>query len=167
MLQKNILRPIIFCLSIICILVCYTFPNEYYHMHGHSGYIEFLDRIENTDGYYKGHGMEFVSKKSWNWLHWSFEVPQGNYSKVDQLRFRIRTGSSRTAFKIIDLWNGNQKVASYRVNWSGSTQTYVLNLNSAIHFYDGLGISIYVSSSGNNYNERRVNVYNVTAHFVN
>ena len=141
------------------------FADEWQTIHGHSGYIENKSALSSDDGHYTQYGLWFRMQPSTiNWLHWSFEVPEDN--GVDKIKFSVFTGSDKTKFDIIDVFNGNSKLYSKYIEVSGGWQTFEVDLGKTIEPHDGLGISLRVTTSDPNFNGRIVKISSVGAHFV-
>ncbi|MBN1276444.1 MAG: hypothetical protein JXA35_03045 [Deltaproteobacteria bacterium] len=73
-------------------------------VHGHSGHVEYMDRVQNAD-IYKGWGLNIDQKPGlFNWIHFSIPVPYG--AKVRYLGIQFKTLSGDIMIADFHVYNG-------------------------------------------------------------
>lgn len=130
--------------------------------HGHSGKIEFLDRVLSDPPYYRGWGLEFsLSPSGPNWIHYSPQVPM--LSKVQYVAVWFETGSVHTSITTVDVFDGRNRIhREADLNLKGGQQWYILDMGQQKTIGAALGISIEVKTSVDA-ESHRVAIYSVAA----
>lgn len=143
------IRFILMAIAIIGITIASSNPAcaTWKTIHGHTGHLEYPSNVINDD-IYKGWGMDFTQyPNKINWVHWGFmTLYTSPSSKVNSLAFRFATGSSDAQITAIHVYNGDTKVVSLSVNWTGDWQTKSVSLGDTYTFNNGLGICVKVSA---------------------
>lgn len=113
--------------------------------HGHSGHIEFEQRIEDTGRTHIGWGLDFVQKSGLtNWVHFAVPTRFGQTTRFIALQFL--TGSVDAIVRDVHIYDLGTKVREFNnVNWTGDLQAQILDLGSGRAF-SALGISIGIGA---------------------
>lgn len=130
--------------------------------HGHSGKIEYLERVLSDPPYYRAWGLEFSQSPSGpNWIHYSPQVPL--LSKVQYIAVVFRTGSAQTSITNIDIFDGESRIhREAGLDLNGDKQLYVLDMGEQKTIGAALGISIEVRT-GVDAASSKVVIYSVAA----
>jgi hypothetical protein len=124
--------------------------------HGHSGHIEYKDRITNTDytfpatRYEYGWGLDFrMGYGKFNWVHFAVPTRGDSTYGARYVRLKLYKGDSLyTEVDQVDVFNGSTRVKTFTLTdqaWSG-WKTLTLDLGSVMTFNQGLGISVRIES---------------------
>lgn len=113
-------------------------------VHGHSGQIEYMDRVLSDPPYYRGWGLDFHQSPSGpNWIHYSVPVPM--FAKTQYMAVVFRTGSEFTNITTIDVFDGSTRIhREAGLNLNGDQQWYILDMGEVKTISSALGISIEV-----------------------
>ncbi|MDZ7761753.1 MAG: DUF6623 family protein [Desulfovermiculus sp.] len=134
---------------------------EVISVHGHSGHIEYQDRL-TSDRQFLGWGLQFdQSMGVRNWIHYSLPVPIS--CKVRLVGVLFQTGSNDVGISTIDVFNGSTRI--YRdseLDLSGDKQWYVVDMGSKRTINEALGVSIEVGA-GVESMSHQVRIYSVAA----
>lgn len=121
------------------------FAQEWSCTHGHSGHIEYEDRIEDTGRTHIGWGLDFVQKSGLtNWVHFAVPSQFGQQTRFIALQFL--TGSVDAIVRDVHIYDLGIKVREFNdVNWTGALQSQILDLGSERAF-TALGISVGIGA---------------------
>lgn len=133
-------------------------------VHGHSGDIEYMDRVSSTDRQKLGWGLDFTQNSgSSNWIHYS--IPTVPFTKTRYLLVRYETGitgetadSSITAFHVYD--GGTKIYEDNSVSLTGGPDHVLIDMGEDKTISWGLGLSIKVGA-GVEMMSHRIRIYAV------
>ena len=119
-------------------------------VHGHSGDIEFMDRVSSTERQKLGWGLDFHQNPGVaNWIHYS--IPTIPFTKTRYLLVYYETGiTGETADSIITafhVWDGNTRI--YRndsVDLTGGPDYAIIDMGEDKTISWALGLSIGVGA---------------------
>ncbi|WP_233144593.1 hypothetical protein [Methyloprofundus sedimenti] len=113
--------------------------------HGHSGNIEYVNRVETLDRVHIGWGLQFDQKSGLvNWIH--FAPPSSFGQKTRYVALQFSTGSVDAFIDNVDIYDLGVKVKQFtNLGWSGPQQIQILDLGEEMTF-TALGISVEVKA---------------------
>ena len=150
-------------LSLLCIIILvfstYCLSAETVTVHGHSGHIEYKDRVDG-DRQFLGWGLDFnQSPGLGNWIHYSLPVPL--FSEVRYIALRFQTGSIDVSITTVDIFDGSTRIfRDDGLNLSGDKQWYLVDMGEAKLIDEALGVSIEVGA-GVEMMSHRVQIHSV------
>ncbi len=136
-------------MAIWCLGMFLTVPQVFAEgiatVHGHSGHIEFQDRVQ-SDRQHLGWGLDFQQKSGfYNWVHFSIPVPWG--SKVQFVGFMFETGSADAFISRVDVYDGGDKIYQQNgLTLSGDKRWHVIDMGEEFTIDEALGISIQTAT---------------------
>jgi hypothetical protein len=130
-------------------------------VHGHSGHIEYPDRVM-SEREFLGWGLDFEQSSGlWNWIHYSIPVPWGTRARY--LGVHFETGSIDAFISDLHVYDGGSKIYSETgVNLSEGPSWYVLDMGEEKLIDEALGLSIRVAA-GVEMMSHRIIIYAVAA----
>lgn len=135
-------------------------------VHGHSGDIEFMDRVSSTDRQKLGRGLDFVQNSGLsNWIHYS--IPTIPFSKTRYLLVYYETGEAgETADSIINafhVYDGPTKIyENNSINLTGGPSYAIIDMGEDKTISWGLGLSMKIGA-GVEMMSHRIRIYAVWA----
>ena len=135
-------------------------------VHGHSGDIEYMDRVASTDRQKMGWGLDFTQNPgSSNWIQYS--IPTIPFTKTRYLLVRYETGvTGETADSIITSFHvydgGTNIYQNNSVNLTGGPAYTLIDMGEDKTISWGLGLSIAVGA-GVESMSHRIRIYAVWA----
>lgn len=139
-------------------------------VHGHSGNIEYPDRVYygTSTRHLAGWGLDFKQKGNTdNWIHYSIPTPL--FSKTRYLAIRFKTGSVESQIHAIHVYNGGTKIYDsgsldlYGDTYGNSGAWYIVDMGSDKTIDKALGLSINVEYSGIEQMDSSIVIYAVAA----
>ena len=114
-------------------------------VHGHTGHIEYADRVV-SDRQFLGWGLDFEQSPGlWNWIHYSLPVPWGK--KARYIAVRYQTGSIDAFISDIHVYDGVSKIHTESgLNLSEGPDWYIVDMGSDKFIDEALGVSIRVAA---------------------
>jgi hypothetical protein len=119
-------------------------------VHGHSGDIQYMDRVASTDAQKYGWGLDFTQNSGMgNWIHYSIPTIPG--TKTRYLLVYYQTGiTGETADSIITnfhVWDGPTKIyENNSVSLTGGPAYAIIDMGEDKTIQWGLGLSIGVGA---------------------
>lgn len=119
-------------------------------VHGHSGDIEYMDRVASTDRQKVGSGLYFTQKSGTvNWIHYS--IPTIPFTKTRYILVRYETGiPGETADSVIrkfHVYDGETKIyENNSANLTGGPDYTVIDMGEDKTISWGLGLSMEVGA---------------------
>ncbi len=138
-------------------------------VHGHSGDIEFMDRVGSTDRQKLGWGLDFIQNPGGvNWIHYS--IPTIPFTKTRYLLVYYETGiPGETADSIITqfhVYDGPTKIyQNTSVNLTGGPNFFIIDIGEYKTISWGLGLSMEVGA-GVEMMSHRMRIYAVWAEWL-
>lgn len=113
--------------------------------HGHTGNIEYIDRVHTLDRVHIGWGLDFVQSSGLlNWVH--FAPPSIFGQKTRYVAIQFSTGSVDAFIDSVHVYDLGTRVKQFNdLGLSGGLQTKILDLGSDMTFA-ALGISVEVKA---------------------
>jgi hypothetical protein len=119
-------------------------------VHGHSGDIQYMDRVASTDLQKLGWGLDFIQNSGVaNWIHYS--IPTIPFTKTRYLLVYYQTGiTGETADSSINkfhVWDGPTKIyENNSVSLTGGPAYAIIDMGEDKTISWGLGLSIEVGA---------------------
>ena len=143
-----------------------SFAETIVAVHGTSGNIEYMDRVESTDRQKVGWGLDFVQKSgNYNWVHYS--IPTTPLTKTRYLLVRYETGipgeRANSAIHQFHVYDGETKIYEQTsLNLTGGPTYALIDMGEDKTISWSLGLTIEVGA-GVEAMSRRIRIYSVMA----
>jgi hypothetical protein len=141
----GLMSRVVFGVGLILLLGAPAQAAQWRCIHGHSGHIEYLTRVQTTERAHIGWGLDFDQKSGlYNWIHFAVPTVFGQTTRYIALQFW--TGSVDAVVDSVHVYNGGDRVMEFEdLGWADGWHEEILDLGEEMTFA-ALGISIEIGA---------------------